>query len=157
MTSQVLPDLAAHDAEMPVIGFGTSGLAAPVGEIVATALRCGYCHLDAARKYGTEEGVGEGIRAANVPREELFITSKVSHENLHAADFARSVDESLEALGVSYLDLLLVHWPNRQIPLAETMQALARAKREGLARHLGVRISTSPCSTRRSGSARSRW
>jgi 2,5-diketo-D-gluconate reductase B len=133
-----VPKLAAHGAEMPVIGFGTSGLAAPVGEIVATALKCGYRHLDAARKYGTEDGVGEGIRAAKIAREELFITSKVSHENLRAADFARSVDDSLKALGVSYLDLLLVHWPNLQIPLAETMQALARAKRQGLARYLGV-------------------
>jgi 2,5-diketo-D-gluconate reductase B len=138
MMTVPVPKLAAHGAEMPVIGFGTSGLAAPVGEIVATALACGYRHLDAARKYGTEEGVGEGIRAAKIPREQLFITSKVSHENLRATDFARSVDQSLKALGVSYLDLLLVHWPNRQIPLAETMQALARAKRQGLARHLGV-------------------
>jgi 2,5-diketo-D-gluconate reductase B len=133
-----VPKLAARGAEMPVIGFGTSGLSAPVGEIVATALKCGYRHLDAARKYGTEEGVGDGIRAAKIAREELFITSKVSHENLRDADFARSVEQSLKALGVSYLDLLLVHWPNPQIPLAETMQALAHAKRQGLARHLGV-------------------
>ncbi len=133
-----IPKLAAHGARMPAIGFGTSGLAAPVGEIVATALRSGYRHLDAARKYGTEEGVGEGIRAAKIPRDELFVTTKVSHENLRAADFARSVEQSLKALGVSHVDLLLVHWPNAQIPLAETMTALARAKRQGLASHVGV-------------------
>jgi 2,5-diketo-D-gluconate reductase B len=138
MTPQTVPKLAAHGAEIPVIGFGTSGLAAPVGAVVASALTAGYRHLDAARKYGTEEGVGEGIRNAKVPRAELFITTKVSHENLRAADFARSVEHSLKALGVSYVDLLLVHWPNAQIPLAETMGALARARREGLARHLGV-------------------
>jgi diketogulonate reductase-like aldo/keto reductase len=73
-----------------------------------------------------------------VPRAELFIATKVSHENLRAADFARSVEQSLRALGVDYVDLLLVHWPNAAIPLAETVGALARAKREGLARHLGV-------------------
>jgi diketogulonate reductase-like aldo/keto reductase len=123
---------------MPAIGFGTSGLAGPVGEIVAHALATGFRHLDAARKYGTEEGVGEGIRAAKIPRAELFITTKVSHENLHAADFARSVEQSLRALGVDYVDLLLVHWPNAAIPLAETMTALAKAKRDGLARHVGV-------------------
>jgi diketogulonate reductase-like aldo/keto reductase len=130
--------LTARGAEMPAIGFGTSGLAGAVGEIVAHALACGFRHLDAARKYGTEEGVGEGIRAAKVPRAELFITTKVSHENLHAADFARSVEQSLRALGVSYVDLLLVHWPNAAIPLAETMTALAKSKRDGLARHVGV-------------------
>ena len=138
MTSPRIPRLAAHGAEIPAIGFGTSGLGAQAAAAVATALAAGYRHLDAARKYGTEEGVGEGIRTAKVPREEMFITTKVSHENLRAADFARSVDESLKALGVSYVDLLLVHWPNAAIPLAETMAALARAKRSGLARHVGV-------------------
>jgi 2,5-diketo-D-gluconate reductase B len=138
MASPSIPTLAAHGAEIPAIGFGTSGLAEPVGEIVAHALRAGYRHLDAARKYGTEEGVGEGIRAAGIARADLFITTKVSHENLRAADFARSVEQSLKALGVSYVDLLLVHWPNAKIPLAETMGALARAKRDGLTRHVGV-------------------
>jgi diketogulonate reductase-like aldo/keto reductase len=137
MASPRIPILAAHGAELPAIGFGTSGLADPAAA-VAAALAAGYRHLDAARKYGTEEGVGEGIRAAQVPREALFITTKVSHENLRAADFARSVDESLKALGVSWVDLLLVHWPNAAIPLAETMGALARARRDGLARHVGV-------------------
>jgi len=137
MTSSV-PTLAAHGAAIPAIGFGTSGLGAQAAAAVAHALRVGYRHLDAARKYGTEEGVGEGIRSAKVPREELFITTKVSHENLRAADFARSVERSLKALGVDYVDLLLVHWPNAAIPLAETMAALAGAKRDGRARHVGV-------------------
>ncbi len=133
-----VPTLAAHGAEIPAIGFGTSGLGVQAAAAVAEALRAGYRHLDAARKYGTEEGVGEGIRIAKVPREALFITTKVSHENLRAAEFARSVEQSLRALGVDHVDLLLVHWPNAAIPLAETIAALARAKREGLARHLGV-------------------
>jgi 2,5-diketo-D-gluconate reductase B len=138
MADTNIPTLTAHGAEMPAIGFGTSGLAEPVGEIVAHALRCGFRNIDAARKYGTEEGVGEGIRVAKIRRAELFITTKVSHENLRAADFAGSVEQSLRALGVDYVDLLLVHWPNAAIPLAETMQALAKAKRDGLARHVGV-------------------
>jgi diketogulonate reductase-like aldo/keto reductase len=62
----------------------------------------------------------------------------VSHEYLHADAFARSVDESLTRLGVDNVDLLLVHWPNAEIPLAETMDALAKAKRQGLTRHIGV-------------------
>jgi len=137
MASPSIPTLAAHGAAIPAIGFGTSQLPDPA-RAVAAALAVGYRHLDAARKYGTEEGVGEGIRLAKVPREKLFITTKVSHENLRAADFARSVEQSLKALGVSYVDLLLVHWPNAAIPLAESMGALARARRDGLARHLGV-------------------
>ena len=64
--------------------------------------------------------------------------TKVSHENLHATDFARSLDDSLAALGLDYVDLLLVHWPEKNTPLAETMGALAKAKRQGLTRHIGV-------------------
>ena len=74
-----------------------------------------------------------------MPREEIFLCTKVSHEYLRAADFARSVEESLENLQTDYVDLLHVHWPTiDNIPLAETMGALAKAKREGKARHVGV-------------------
>jgi diketogulonate reductase-like aldo/keto reductase len=132
------PRLPAHGAEIPAIGFGTSGLGDVRAEHIAAALQAGYRHIDTARKYGTERTVGEGMRAANVPRQEIFLCTKVSHENLHADDFARSVDESLTALGVSYVDLLLVHWPERHTPLAETMGALAKAKQIGLTRHIGV-------------------
>jgi diketogulonate reductase-like aldo/keto reductase len=137
MASASIPTLRAHGAEIPAIGFGTSSLG-DCGEIVSTALGLGYRHIDTAWKYGTERGVGEGIRASRVPRSEIFLTTKVSHEYLRAADFARSVDESLASLGVDFVDLLLVHWPNPAIPLDEPMDALARAKRAGLARHIGV-------------------
>jgi diketogulonate reductase-like aldo/keto reductase len=132
------PKLPAHGAAIPAIGIGTSGMGDVRAEHVATALKCGYRHIDTARKYGTEQAVGEGMRASGVPRAEIFLCTKVSHENLHAADFARSVDESLKALGVDYVDLLLVHWPEKNTPLAETMGALAKAKRSGLTRHIGV-------------------
>lgn len=130
--------LAAHGAQIPAIGFGTSGLGYVRAEHIATALKAGYRHIDTARKYGTEPAVGEGMRASGVPRSEIFVCTKVSHENLHAADFARSVDESLKALGLDYVDLLLVHWPEKTTPLAETIGALAKAKRDGLTRHIGV-------------------
>jgi 2,5-diketo-D-gluconate reductase B len=129
--------LSANGATIPVIGFGTSTLG-NCAELVAAALRAGYRHIDTARKYGTEEGVGEGIRASGVAREDIFVTTKVSHEHLCAADFARSVETSLKALRLDYVDLLLVHWPNPEIPLAETMLPLAQTKREGLTRHIGV-------------------
>jgi len=132
-----VPKLSAHGAEFPAIGFGTSSLG-DCAEIVATALKLGYRHIDTARKYGSERGVGEGIRASGVPRSEIFLTTKVSHEYLRTDDFARSVDESLQTLGVDYVDLLLVHWPNLEIPLEQPIAALAKAKRQGLARHVGV-------------------
>jgi 2,5-diketo-D-gluconate reductase B len=137
MAAPSIPALSAHGAEIPAIGFGTSSLG-DCGEIVATALKLGYRHIDTAWKYGTERGVAEGMRASGVPRSEIFLTTKVSHEFLRADDFARSVDESLKNLGVDFVDLLLVHWPNPQIPLSEPMPALARAKRQGLTRHIGV-------------------
>jgi diketogulonate reductase-like aldo/keto reductase len=134
-----IPTIAAREgAQIPAIGFGTSQLG-DCAEIVATALKLGYRHIDTAWKYGSEKGVGEGIRASGVPRSEIFLTTKVSHEYLRAADFARSVDESLERLQVDYVDMLHVHWPSpEKVPLTETMPALAKAKREGLARHIGV-------------------
>jgi diketogulonate reductase-like aldo/keto reductase len=137
-----VPTLPAGDANIPAIGLGTSNLGGDgqrvSGETVATALKLGYRHIDTAWKYGSERDVGEGIRASGVPRSDIFLCTKVSHEYLRAADFARSVDESLANLGVDYVDLLLVHWPNAAIPLKEPMGALAKAKRDGLARHLGV-------------------
>jgi 2,5-diketo-D-gluconate reductase B len=130
--------ISAHGAEIPAIGFGTSSLGDNAAELVAIALRLGYRHLDAARKYGTERGVGDGIRASGVPRGDIFLTTKVSHENLRPADFARSVEKSLGELQVDYVDLLLIHWPNPKIPVADCMEPLAAAKRAGLARHIGV-------------------
>ncbi|HET9664748.1 MAG TPA: aldo/keto reductase [Burkholderiales bacterium] len=133
-----IPALSARGARIPALGFGTSQLS-DCGEIVAAALKTGYRHIDTAWKYGSEKGVGEGIRASGVPRSEIFLCTKVSHEYLRAADFARSVDESLRNLQVDYVDLLHVHWPTiDNIPLGETMGALAKAKRDGLTRHIGV-------------------
>ncbi len=139
MHHPAIPTFSAHGAQIPAIGFGTSpmtGTLAPA--TVVAALAAGYRHIDTAWKYGTEPAVGEAMRVCGVPREEVFLTTKVSHEYLRADDFARSVEESLRRLRVDHVDLLLVHWPNPEIPLAETMPALAKAKRQGLARHIGV-------------------
>jgi 2,5-diketo-D-gluconate reductase B len=136
--AQQIPGLSARGANIPALGFGTSQLG-DCGDVVATALKLGYRHIDTAWKYGSEKGVGQGIRASGVPRSEIFLCTKVSHEYLRAADFARSVEESLRNLQVDYVDLLHVHWPTvDNIPLAETMGALAKAKRDGLTRHIGV-------------------
>ena len=133
-----IPVFNSHGVEIPVLGFGTSQMG-DCGALVANAIKIGYRHIDTAWKYHTEKGVGEGIRAAGVPRNEIFVTTKVSHEYLRAADFARMVDESLKNLQLDYIDLLLVHWPSpEKVPLAETMMALAQAKRDGKTRHVGI-------------------
>ena len=133
------PLLSAHGAQIPALGFGTSPMTGGLSpDTVVAALHAGYRHIDTAWKYGTERTVGEAMRASGVPRGDIFLTTKVSHEYLRADAFAKSVDESLAALKVDYVDLLMVHWPNPAIPLAETMPALAKAKQQGLARHIGV-------------------
>ncbi len=134
----MIPNLTAHGCTMPQIGFGTSQLG-DCSDLVATALKLGYRHIDTAWKYGSEKGVGAGIRASGVPRSEIFLVTKVSHEYLSVDAFAKSLDESLKNLQVDYVDMLHVHWPSiDKVPLAETMGALAKAKRDGLARHIGV-------------------
>ncbi|MDB5865562.1 MAG: 2,5-diketo-D-gluconate reductase, partial [Betaproteobacteria bacterium] len=139
MSQPAIPNLtSANGARIPAIGFGTSQLG-DCQDVVAKALELGYRHIDTAWKYGSEKGVGIGIRASGVPREEIFLTTKVSHEYLGADDFARSVDESLANLQVDYVDMLHVHWPTiDNIPMQETMAALAKAKRDGRTRHIGV-------------------
>ena len=130
---------SASGAAIPTLGFGTSKMSNQVTvDAVTAALRVGYRHIDTARKYGSEGAVGEAIGTSGIRREDIFLTTKVSHENLRPDDFARSVDQSLAALKVDYIDLLLVHWPNPEIALSEAMPALAKAKQQGLARHIGV-------------------
>ena len=94
-----IPTLSAHGAQIPALGFGTSPMTGGLApETVVAALKAGYRHIDTAWKYGTERAVGEAMRASGVPRGEIFLTTKVSHEYLRADDFAKSVDESLAAL-----------------------------------------------------------
>ncbi len=135
-----VPTIEAHGAAIPAVGYGTMLFPDPdrAVELIGHALACGYRHIDTARKYGTEQWVGEAIRASGVPREEIWVTTKVTEENAKADDFARSVDTSLETLGLDHVDLLLIHWPQPAVPLEETLGALARAKRDRLARHIGV-------------------
>ncbi len=133
----------ANGAKIPAIGLGTMTLKGPVCvEAVKTALRLGYRHIDTAERYGNEtevgEGLAQGLPAAGLKREEVFVTTKVYHDKLAAADFQRSFDESLQKLKLPWVDLLLIHWPNPNVPLAETLGVLCKAKRDGRARHVGV-------------------
>jgi len=129
----------AHGARIPIVGFGSMRLKDDAGrEAILSAIRTGYRHVDTAAFYGNEKEVGEAIKASGVPRGEIFLTTKVRDNNLKADDFARSVDNSLKLLDLPAVDLLLIHWPNPQVPMAESIGALNKAKRDGLTRHIGV-------------------
>ena len=127
----------ANGAEIPVVGLGTWTLRGKeCTRLVEQAIAAGYRHFDTAQMYDNERAVGEGIRSSG-KRKEIFVTTKVTPENLRAADLERSTHESVQKLGFEP-NLLLIHWPNRRIPLAETIGALNKVKREGLTRHIGV-------------------
>ena len=133
----------ANGARIPAIGLGTLGLKEAVCvDAVSAALRLGYRHIDTAERYGNEAEVGEGLHqglaAAGLTRGDVFVTTKVYHDKLAATDFERSFDESLSKLRLSFVDLLLIHWPNPKVPLAETIGALCKAKREGKTKHIGI-------------------
>src|SRR5436309_14171618 len=131
--------IEAHGARIPIVGFGSMRLKEDAGrEAILSAIRTGYRHIDTAAFYGNEKEVGDAIKASAVPREEIFLTTKVRDNNLKADDFARSVDNSLKLLDVPQVDLLLIHWPNPQVPMAESIGALNKAKRDGLTKHIGV-------------------
>jgi diketogulonate reductase-like aldo/keto reductase len=131
--------LDAKGAHIPAIGLGTWELRGrDCARIVEQAVRLGYRHFDTAQMYGNEREVGEGIRASGIKRDEVFVTTKVSPDNLAPMLLARSVKESVGALRLGEIDLLLLHWPNKGIPLAETIDALVEMKRDGLVRNIGV-------------------
>src|SRR5690606_35146855 len=122
----------AQGAKIPAVGFGTITLKGEVCvRAVQDAVRIGYRHFDTATFYGNEQDVGEGLRHAGVPREELFVTTKLRQDNLAPGDFERAVQGSLRALGLDYADLLRIHWPSPEIPQAESVGGLCKAKRNG--------------------------
>jgi len=134
----------AHGARIPQIGLGTMTLKEDVCvQAVKTALQLGYRHFDTAAFYGNEKENGEGLRASGVKREEVIITTKVRENNLLPENFQRSLDQSLANLQLSYVDLLLIHWNNKDIPFSVSIPALCKAKKDGKAKHVGVANFTS--------------
>lgn len=133
------PLVEANGARIPSLGLGTWTLRDEAcADAVRGALEAGYRHLDTAAMYGNEEAVGAGIRASGLARDDIFLTTKVWHSDLAPNDLRRSAEASLRRLSMSHIDLLLIHWPNSDIPLGETLGALNEVKRQGLARHIGV-------------------
>ena len=131
--------IESHGARIPILGFGTMTLKEDqCVQLVEASLKLGYRHLDTAQMYGNEREVGSGMRGSGLKREDIFLTAKVWFTQLASGDFERSVDESLERLGLPWVDLLMIHWPNAQVPLSESIAALCKMKKAGLTKHVGV-------------------
>ena len=129
----------ANGARIPLLGLGTWDLRGRTcSRIVEQALRLGYRHLDTAEMYDNEREVGEGLRISGVPRNEIFVVTKIWPSHFAPRELLRAAKESLTKLRLGEVDLLLLHWPNPRIPLSETLGALCKVKEAGLARNIGV-------------------
>ncbi|MBX3015856.1 MAG: aldo/keto reductase [Caldilineaceae bacterium] len=136
-----IPSLSLHDGyTIPQIGLGTASLNdETVARVLMTAFEAGYRHIDTAYRYGNQRGVGQGIRDSGLPREDLFITTKLDGEFQGNDRAVAGLDECLQQLGLEYVDLLLIHWPlpqrNEYIATWKTFETLAQS---GKARSIGV-------------------
>lgn len=129
-----------HGATIPQLGFGTSPMDDATAErAVATAIEAGYRLVDTAENYANERGVGRGLRASGVPREELFVTTKFN-KRWHGVELAaEAFQRSADRLGLDYIDLLLIHWPNpRQDRYVQAWQGLANLLEQGRVRAIGT-------------------
>jgi len=124
---------------VPALGFGTFQLQGDTcRDAVTTALETGYRHLDTARMYDNEIEVGEAIRDFRIPREDIFVTTKVWWEDLSPHGIRSAVEGSLRALQTDYLDLVLIHWPNPETSLEESIETLRILQEAGKIRNYGV-------------------
>jgi 2,5-diketo-D-gluconate reductase A len=141
MNSTTAPTIPLpHGAEIPRLGLGTWPMDDGEAEsAIAVAIESGYRLIDTAENYGNERGVGRGLKASGVPREELFVTTKFN-KRWHGVDLAaEAFERSADRLGVDYLDLLLIHWPNpQQDRYVEAWQGLARLLERGRVRAIGT-------------------
>ena len=136
--------VTAHGVRIPQIGLGTMTLKGDICvQAVKAALQMGYRHLDSAAFYGNEVENGEGMRQSGVKREEILLCTKVRQEHLRPADFVKVIDQSLVNFKLPYVDLLLIHWNNKDIPFKESIGALCQAKKDGKTKHVGVANFTS--------------
>jgi 2,5-diketo-D-gluconate reductase B len=131
--------VSSGGVEIPALGFGTWQVDGPgCVDMVRQAVEIGYRHIDTAAAYGNEAEVGRGLRDAGLPREDIFLTTKIWNDAHKAGDLQRAAEDSLRKLQLDYVDLLLIHWPVPAVPLEETITALNEVKRRGLARAIGV-------------------
>lgn len=152
MAMQTIPKITLNNgAAIPQLGFGTLHIPpdrsptreniAKTAEVIGLALELGYRHIDTAQMYGNELGVGQGIAASGIPREELYVTSKLGNGNHRPDDVRRSFDETLAKLGLDYLDLFLIHWPLPMLydgDYVSTWKAMTEHLADGRLRSAGV-------------------
>lgn len=131
--------VSIHGEQVPALGFGTYKLnGQECVHAVMEALRVGYRHIDTAEMYGNHGAVGEAIAQSAVDRSEVFLTTKIWRTNLSYNQVLQSMEESLQALGFEYVDLLLIHWPSRSVPVSETIEAMNQLQQEAKVRFIGV-------------------
>ncbi|EKY24496.1 putative AKR5D [Brevundimonas diminuta 470-4] len=131
--------VTAHGAAIPALGFGVFRMSdTEVERVVPAALEAGFRHFDTAQIYQNEAALGRALQAAGARRDDLFLTTKVWVDNYSADAFAASVDESLDRLKVDQVDLLLLHWPADQVPIAEQIERLNAVQAAGRTRFIGV-------------------
>jgi 2,5-diketo-D-gluconate reductase B len=132
-------ELTIQGTTMPRLGFGTwlvTGRDATEG--VRDALEIGYRQIDTARAYENEAEVGEGIAASGVDRGDIWLTTKIWRADHEPAKLKRAAEDSLRKLRTDYVDLLLLHWPNAEVPVEQSLQAMRELQEEEKIRHLGV-------------------
>jgi 2,5-diketo-D-gluconate reductase B len=138
MSETAATTVEAKGFSIPLVGLGTWALRGrDCARLVEQAIRIGYRHIDTAQMYDNEREVGEGVRNSG-KRAEVIVTTKVQPTLLAPPDLERSVKESLARLRLDHIDLLLIHWPNPRVPLVETLGAMAKMKKQGYARAIGV-------------------
>lgn len=124
---------------VPAIGLGTWRLNGASGQrTVASALEMGYRHIDTAEMYQNESEIGQAISEVGIPRDELYLVSKVWRTNLNRDEVLQACQDSLDRLGIGFLDLYLIHWPSAAVPIEETMAAMDELVDRGMARSVGV-------------------
>jgi diketogulonate reductase-like aldo/keto reductase len=140
MSQKLSPESVPSAGEMPMLGLGTweNTDHNQCADSVQTALEMGYRHIDTAQAYRNEDAVGEGIAAADVDREEVFLATKVWTSKLSHEKVIQSTNASLDALGVDYVDLLYVHWPANEYDPEETLAAFEQLYNENTIRAIGV-------------------
>lgn len=129
----------AQDVHVPEIGLGTYRLYGKECKyVILDALEVGYRHIDTAQIYKNEVEIGDALKQSNIDREEIFLTTKLWHTNLDYDVVLQSVEESLRQLRSSYIDLLLIHWPNPQYHLLQTLEAMLSLRDQGKVKHIGL-------------------
>jgi diketogulonate reductase-like aldo/keto reductase len=139
MSAAKIPVISSNGAHIPAIGLGTFRLrGADCARAVESALSVGYRHLDTAVMYDNETEVGQGLKNSGLSRDDVFVTTKVLPDNIGPGDLQTSARGSLKRLALEQTDLLLIHWPNKSIPLEGSIGALCDVKKQGMTRHVGV-------------------